>query len=111
MSCKQPRLAAGRLRQFVTIKTPTTPTDGETTPSFATLTSDDRAEVKAASGSESLRGDQMEATVSTVVTMHYRTDLTPRMQIIHGSRTLEIVATFDPDGQQRETVCHCKEVD
>lgn len=68
------------------------------------------AEVLAVSGGETVRGSQMEAGVTTLVTMQWRGDVTTADRIIHDGRALNVVRAVDPDGRRRSLVCQCSEV-
>ena len=61
-------------------------------------------------GAEYVRGRQIEANVDVMVEIRYRSDITPDMRIVWGSRTLNITRAFDPDGRKTRTVMYCKEV-
>ena len=76
----------GRLRQRVNIETPTTPTNGEVAPTFSNLATGVPAEVLETSGGEYVRGRQIEAGISAVVTIRYRSDVTPNMRLKYGTR-------------------------
>lgn len=68
------------------------------------------ASVTAVSGTESRRGIQVEAGVTTLVEMRYRDDVTSQMRLIHNGRTLNIERATDPEGRKIRLVCQCKEV-
>lgn len=55
--------------------------------------------------------DQVVATVTHRVRIRYRTDVTPKMRIKHGSRCFDIEGVQgDPTGKQAELYLLCKEV-
>jgi SPP1 family predicted phage head-tail adaptor len=87
-------LPAATYNQTITIEQPTLATDGETTPTAWTLfESKVRANVRDIRASERLRGEQVAATIQTVVQIRYstkRANVTPQMRIKHGTRTLNI---------------------
>ena len=71
------------------------------------------ADIKATAGGERVRGQQIEAGVTTLVTLRYRGDVTSRMSIVPSrepSRRLNIVKAVDPDGRREELMCQCQEV-
>lgn len=103
-------LDPARLRELVDIQTATTPTTGETTPTYANLATGLWAEVLETGGSEYIRGRQIEAGISAIVTIRYRADVTPRMRVKWGSRYLYVVYAIDPTGQRVATELLCKEV-
>lgn len=99
-----------RLRQTITLQSPTTPTNGETAATYSNTETGVRAEVVPLRGSEGLRGRQVEALCTWRVTMRHRSSVTPAWRIVWGSRTLEIVSAYDPDQTGRITQCECLEV-
>ena len=105
-------IRAGRLRQLVTIQQPTFTQDaaGQQTASWGDVEADVPAEVEAVAGGETRRGLQVEATVTTVITMRWRADVGPTWRIVHDGRTLNIERAVDPDGRRIELVGQCKEV-
>ena len=104
----------GRLRQRVTIETAATPTDGEPNPSYTTLAANVPAEVREGSGGnfggEYTRGRQVEAGITCIVTIRYRSDITPRMRIKYGTRYLNIESVIDPNGYRSILELMCKEI-
>lgn len=96
----------------VRIEEATTPTDGETTPTWSTLVRGTSVpcHVIERTGNEHLFGNQVEATVTSMVRMSYRSDVTPRMRLVYGSRNLNIVSATDPTGRGLELTIMCKEV-
>jgi SPP1 family predicted phage head-tail adaptor len=68
------------------------------------------AEVEEVSGGKTQRGRQVEATVTTVVTIRNLRDLTPEDRVAFDGRTLSIVRTMDPDGKSEWLEIHCSEV-
>lgn len=70
------------------------------------------AKVESAKGSERVRGEQIEATVSSVVVIRYprRGQIpTPKMRVVHDGRTLEIAAVEDKTGKKRFLHLFCTE--
>lgn len=103
-------LHAGRLRQRVTIEQPTTPTNGETNPSYSTFVANVASEVIETSGGEYIRGRQVEAGVKALVTIRYRDGVIPTMRVKYGSRYLYIMSVVDPTGYKAELLLSCGEV-
>lgn len=103
-------LAPGRLRQRISIESATTPTTGETTPSFTTYAANVPAEVIETSGGEYIRGRQVEAGIVAMVTIRYRSGLDPTMRIKYGTRYLNIGSIIDPTGYRSELLIMCREV-
>lgn len=102
----------GKLRHRVTIEQNSGSPDsfGEVTPSWSALASNVPARVEGVAGVETRQGEQIEAVVTDVVTIRYRSDVTPEMRVVHGSRVLNIERALDPDGRTRRLVLHCKEL-
>lgn len=69
------------------------------------------ADVRMAGGAERYvnAGDQQQATITHVVRMRYRADVSPLERLLHGTRVLDIESAVDPDGRGRELVCMCVE--
>lgn len=107
--------SSGRFDKRVDIEQPTTPSTGETNPSYVALVRNVPAEVVETGGSqyggsEYVRGRQIEAGVDTVVTIRHRSDVTPVMRLKYGSRYLNITRVYDPTGTSAVLVLNCKEV-
>lgn len=105
-------MRAGDLRHRLTIqqKSVTQNTYGEEIATWSTLTIV-WGSVEDLSGREFYESRQVPAAeVTTRVRIRYRSDVEPTMRVIHGSRTLEIVAVLEPEGRKRETVLMCREV-
>jgi len=103
-------LHSGRLRHRIDVEDATTPTDGETNPTYSTAIANLHAEVRETGGGEIIRGRQVEAGINAVITLRYRDDISPRQRIKYGSRYYNIVSQVDPSGLRRELVLSCKEV-
>jgi SPP1 family predicted phage head-tail adaptor len=102
-------MEAGRLRHVVDIKSVTEAqnTTGDTTLTLTTLAANVRANVKAVSGKEfRAASGQQKDLIAYEVDMRYRADLTPRMRLIWGTKTLEIVAILaDRVGEWMRVQC------
>ena len=106
-------LRAGKLRHSITLQTNTpaqNASTGDITDSWATTQTGIAAEVRAVAGGETVRGRQMAATTSHLVTIHYRTGVNPKQRFVWGSLTLYITRAEDPDGTRRELECQCERV-
>ena len=108
-------LHPGRLTQRVTLKSPATPTDGETNPTMTTTISGVPAEVLASAaagraGTEVSRGEQMEGKTLWYVTLRYRSDVTPAWQLAWNGKTLEVYSCYDPVGTRTYLELLCYEV-
>ena len=93
---------AGKLREHVTIETPTRSNDGAggTDVTWAAL-ANVRAEVTSRSGAEAVLGEKLEARQRYTITMRYRDDVTTDMRAIWRGETLNIRAVRDPDGRRQ----------
>jgi SPP1 family predicted phage head-tail adaptor len=104
-------MRAGELRQRITIKQQTVTRDsfGAEVTAWSTLATV-WAKVVTVSGTEVIESEQVAvATLTHEVTIRYRDDVTPLMQIIFESRTLTIRAMV-PDPLKRQIILSCDEV-
>jgi SPP1 family predicted phage head-tail adaptor len=110
-------MRAGRLRHRVTIQTPSRTRNGagEQTVSWsdsATVS----ARVESLNGNEYENDKQMSADITHRVTIRWHpsvsVDATKRFKFVTHSNTryLQIIAANNPEEQDREIVCNCKEV-
>lgn len=104
-------LPSARLRQRVDIQKATTPTSGEPNPNNADWLLNVPAEVIETTGGEYIRGRTVEAGINAMVTIRYRSDISPTMRMRYGSRYLNIVSVTDPTGYRSELLLMCKELD
>jgi SPP1 family predicted phage head-tail adaptor len=58
------------------------------------------ADIRPGSGREDVSAQQDWSTVAHIVRIRFRTDVTPKMRIIFGSRLFEIQAVVDPTGRR-----------
>ena len=95
-------MRAGKLRHRVTIQSRTVAADtvGHPVETWATLASVS-ADILPMGGAEPFHSDQFDARVSHDITIRYRTDVTPNMRVVWGSKTLDVEAVMDPDGRRR----------
>jgi SPP1 family predicted phage head-tail adaptor len=103
----------GQLRHKITIQTYTETQDGLGQPALSPTTfATPWACVESAgdqAGREFEAANQRMADVSYLVEIRYLAGVTPRMRIIYGSETLEIMSVNDPDGRRRRLVMACRE--
>ena len=102
----------GQLRHRVTIQSPTSTPDsaGQELITYTGGVSV-AAEVVDLSGEEFIAARQLNAEVTTRVTIRYRTGIGPSMRVLHGTRELPLVSPpIDPDGRRRWYHLMCKEV-
>ena len=104
-------LRAGQLRSYITFQQPTTSQDaaGQERTTTTEVAASVPARVQAVAGGEAIRGMQVQAGVTTLITTRFRSDLDPAMKIIHSGRTLNIVRVTDPDDMRRELLIQCNE--
>ena len=104
-------MRAGLLRHRVTIQNLTTTQDSfgdvvEDWSNFATVW----AQVEDLSGREFFAAVQVNSEIKTRARIRYMEGIKPTMRILHGTRTLEIIAPIDPDGKRRMLELLCREV-
>ena len=97
------------LREQIDLQDATTPTDGNIAPTYANHVTGLWAEVLETAGGEYLRGRQIEANVRAVITIRYRSDVTPRMRVKWGTRYLYVKTVHSAPGRTY-TVLDCSEV-
>ena len=104
------RVGIGALRHRVTLEQPLRAGDGGggahvTWSALAQLW----ASVSPASGSEAVIAEAVSGRISHVITLRFRTDITPAMRLRLGPRVFEILAVIDVDERNRELRCLCRE--
>lgn len=103
---------AGSLRHQIEIQSQATTTDaaGQITGAWTTYRTC-FAEVLDASGAESIRGTQVDATTTHVVRMRYPQGQFPtaKDRVVHDSRNLNIRSVQRKDSHERELWLHCME--
>jgi SPP1 family predicted phage head-tail adaptor len=62
------------------------------------------------SGSERIRADRPEQSLTHKITLRYREGVTGAMRLTSGLRRFAIRAASDPDGSQRDLVCLVEEI-
>lgn len=110
-------MQAGRLRERITFEydAGTTQDDGgqpvEDWQPLATNPTVWASILPKASGERFLPGGaQVQAEITHAVRVRYRSDVTVKMRLLWGTRTLHIESTVDPDGRGSDMVLMCKEV-
>jgi SPP1 family predicted phage head-tail adaptor len=104
-------MRAGELKQRITIQHQTITRDGfgAEVPTWATLATV-WAKIITTGGVETIDAPQVAtATITHEVTIRWRSDVTPLMQVLWGTRTLTIRAVVD-DNVRRMLVLSCDEV-
>lgn len=104
-------MQAGRLRHRVTLQTPGTPTKnsvGEDLPAWDTVATL-WAAIEAVGGREFVASGGIRTEGTHLITIRYRTGVTPAMRIVWGSRTFAVEAARDPDGRRWTLELQCSE--
>lgn len=104
-------MRAGDLKQRITIQRPSVARDGfgAEVPTWATLASV-WAKVVTTSGAETIDAAQVAAaTLTHEITIRWRSDVQPTMQVLWGARTLTIRAVVD-DNLRQTLILSCDEV-
>jgi SPP1 family predicted phage head-tail adaptor len=104
-------MRAGELRHRITIQQQTISRDsyGAEVPEWSTLATV-WAKIVTTSGAEQIEAAQVAtATLTHEVTIRWRSDVQPTMQVLWGSRTLTIRAVVD-DNVKRMLILSCDEV-
>jgi SPP1 family predicted phage head-tail adaptor len=102
----------GKLTERVVIQsaTETQSATGEVTQSWSTVATV-WAQVSPLTGKEFFSSQHLEAEVNAVIRIRYRTGITPKMRVTHGSDTYDIMAVLQPDSANRETHLMCVKKD
>lgn len=103
--------AVGDLRERVRLEslTSTVDTHGGAVSTWATIDTV-WAAVWPVTGREAVQAARMTAVTGTVVWLRYRSDLSLKGRVVHGTRTLQIEDVADPDGHRHWTRLMCSEV-
>lgn len=103
-------MQAGKLRHRVTIQTQTA-TQGTFGEPADTWTDVDTvwASVEPLSGREFLDARQMQADVTTRVTIRYLAGVIPSMRVKYGTRTLDILGVVNREERDRTMELMCRE--
>ena len=107
-------MGAGQYRQVITIQqaTKTANPDGQKVPKWSTYATR-RAKIVPTGGDERVEnGIQLQANITHVVTVRScqaSRAITPKMQILWGSRVLKIRRAYDVDNAGREVEILCEE--
>ena len=102
---------AGKFTHEITIRNPSTSRDAlggvyGTGTTLATVW----AEKQDWTGSEAQENGQDTATLRTKFIIRYRSDVQPKMQVVHGSDVYDIEVVMDYDGSKRELTLECRKV-
>ena len=101
----------GELRRRVTLEAPIDALDdaGSTTRSYAPL-GDIWAQVTPMRGESRFEASRQESSITHIVRIRWRDDVTSEMRFALGSRRLLIRAVFDPNERKAFLTCHCEEI-
>lgn len=100
-------IEAGKLRERVTVQSPTEATNslGETVVTWATLATV-WASVEGVTAREALTAGQQEVTITHKVRMRYLASLTHQMRFVWRGRTLQIISLLEHDNRSvHEAIC------
>lgn len=102
---------AGKFTQQIIIRNPSTARDVMggvygTGSTVATVW----AEKQDWTGSEARDNGQDATTLRTKFIIRYRSDVTAKMQVVHGSDVYDIEVVMDYDGTQREITLECRKI-
>ncbi len=99
----------GRLRERVTIETPTRTPDGAGGAAVGwSVLATVAAEVISFKGATLVAGEREEAREPYRVVIRYRDDVTAEMRLRWRGRVLDISSRHDPDGQRRWLAIDCE---
>ena len=105
-------ITAGKYRHVINIYNP--PTARDTSGArigSGTLLATVWAEKQDWTGSEASRDNGKEtAVLLTKFFIRHRTDVTPKMRVVHGSDSYDIEKVMDWDGKTRELILECRRV-
>lgn len=104
---------AGQLRHRVIVEDNDGPTNdvyGQLRPAKWTKFADHWCAIEPLSGEELFAAQHVEAGVTHRVTMRFLDGLSPRMRIVDGNRTLNILRVIDRDERHIEHELLCREV-
>lgn len=98
------------MRHRITLREPVVTLDDSRQPitSWENELTSQPAKYQQVSGGEVVRGKQIEAGVTALFTVNYRSEYTVEKQILFRGQTYGIVRVDDPDGVERFQDIHCK---
>lgn len=101
----------GDLRERITLQQATETADGQggKVRTWAALATVWAQVIAAGAGRESLNTSAVRPLLNYAITIWRRTDVTPQMRVIWGSKTLQIEGVRDPDGRRVWTTLDCVE--
>lgn len=110
MTWRPSRFRLGSLRDRITVQSPTATIDaaGQTIRTWAALFTNEPASFDSASGGETQRGKQVDATITAVFTVHFRDGYTTEQRVLYNGQTYGIVYVRPVEGGRRYIELHCK---
>lgn len=110
MTWRPQQFRTGSMRERINIQTATSTVDsiGQSVPTWATTYTNEPAKFEPTSGGETLRGKQVEAGITAVFTVHYRSAYVSTMRVVHGSTNYGIVYVKPVEGGKRYVELWCK---
>jgi SPP1 family predicted phage head-tail adaptor len=108
----RPEIRAGELRKRITIQQPQSVKDSSLGQkvSWSTFRAC-WAAVEPLSGTERLQYAQLYPELSIRVTVRYTKGLSPKMRVLYGTRTFEILDVLDLQERHKETQLMCRELE
>jgi SPP1 family predicted phage head-tail adaptor len=100
----------GSMRERITVQTATETLDaaGQSIRSWTSTLTGEPAAYEPVSGGETIRGRQVEAGVTAIFTVRFRTGYTSTQRVTHGSGTYGILYVHPVEGGRRFIDLHCK---
>jgi len=68
------------------------------------------AEIRTEGGREFFRQRTLHSELTHEITIRYRAGLKPKMRLVWGTRTFEILSVINDEARQRKTVLNCREL-
>lgn len=101
----------GAMRERITVQSATNDdSTGQRSRTWANLYADEPAAFMPTTGGESIRGEMVEAGISAVFTVRYRSGYSPENRLTHDGETYGIVYVKPVKGGRRYIDLHCKAV-
>ena len=102
----------GSMRERITVQSMTAAADsfGQPVQTWSNTLTGEPATLEPTSGGEGLRGRQVEAGISAVFTVHWRSTYAPEQRVLHNGITYGIVYVRPVEGGRRYVELYCKAV-
>lgn len=110
MTFRPSRFRLGAMRERIKVESVAVSISdaGDKTETWSTLFASEPALFDPASGSETLRGRQVEAGINAVFTVHYRSGYEPTQRVTHNGTVYGIVFVKQVEGGRRYLELHCR---